>query len=100
MTLAVRLQDLDAPHGIRAIDPLLKFPLNRPQERLYPRRLDLLEGHPVHPRRASVRPRPVIRVLQDVQPADLVVQGVEAKLWFLLRLGVQPPLEAPNPLRS
>src|SRR5271166_5204878 len=56
----------------------------------------LLERHPVHPRRAFVGARQVIRVAQDVRSPDLVVEQIEPQVRLPLRLAIEFPLQSPD----
>src|SRR3954463_1756480 len=56
--------------------------------------LDLLERLAVRARGAGIVPTAPIRLGQDVRPADLVPQAVEAEGWFSLRSCLCAPGEA------
>src|SRR5205085_12010951 len=59
------------------------------------RRLDLREGHPVHPRRTRVVASQRVGMAQDILSAHLVVEHVEAEGGLRLRLAIEIPLKAP-----
>ena len=67
---------------------------------LHPIRLDIREVLTVHARCALVGAALSIGMGQDVFPADLVVQRVEAVAGFCLRFRVQRRLQFLNTLRS
>src|SRR5215208_8247943 len=82
---------------VRLVVQLLPEPR---QPLLRPRRLDLLERHPVHAARAAVGPAQRVGVGEDVRPVDLVVELVEAEGRLLLGLEVQLALQSPDLVRS
>jgi len=67
---------------------------------LHPVRFDVREVLTVHPRCALVGAALSVGMGQDVFPADLVVQGIEAIAGFCLRFRVQRRLQFLNTLRS
>ena len=54
-----------------------------------PRRLDVVERHPVHARCSAVGSAQRVGVLKDVRPVHLVVELVEAEGGLLLRLEIE-----------
>ena len=67
---------------------------------LHPVRLNVREVLTIHTRCALVGAALSIGMGQDIFPADLVVQGVEAVASFCLRFRVQRRLQFLNTLRS
>src|SRR4029450_6296960 len=114
---AVAFRDPDAQEGLRPVaagsqvlPQRFPAPFNRrrlaavshpPPTLLQPLfnavRLDLLERLAVRARGAGIVPTAPIRLGQDVRPADLVPQAVEAEGWFSLSFRLQRSLQLPNP---
>jgi hypothetical protein len=96
---AARLRDHHPPnrHGpVRHRGEVL-FQSLKPS--LHPRPLDVLERHPVHARRAVVATGQRKSVGENVRPADLVVQEIEAELGLRLRLHIKLSLKGPDLIR-
>ena len=66
------------------------------QPRFHARRVNLLEGRPVHPRRARIGAGQRVSVAKDVFAADLVVEDVEAESGLRLRLAIELSLKVPD----
>jgi hypothetical protein len=92
----VRLGDVHPPHGLRTIRLPAEFFRQFAQPLPDAVGLDVLEGLPVHARRAGVDPAALVGVPQHIPPVHLVVQRVEAVGGLLLRFGMQRLLELPN----
>src|SRR5262249_20115110 len=86
------------PHRIRPIPLRDEVLAQTRQPRFHARRLDLLKGYPVHPRRARIGAGERIGMGQNVLAADLVVEQIEAKGGLRLRLAIELPPKAPDPV--
>ena len=91
-----RLRDRHPPHRIGPIGLRHEFLAQARQPRLHARRVNLLEGRPVHPRRARIGAGQRIGVPKDVVAADLVVEDVEAESGLRLRLTIELSLKVPD----
>jgi hypothetical protein len=87
-----RLRDQHPPHRCRPV----RFRDNVLRPLLPPCRLDHREGRSIHARRAPVRTGKHVGVGQNVLTVNLVVELIETKRWFSLRLGIQLPLKTPD----
>ena len=90
------LRDHHPPHGFGLVRLRDKVLAQARQPRLYARRLDLIESHPVHPRRARILASQRIGVGKYVLATDLVVKQIEAEGRLRLRLAVELSLKAPD----
>src|SRR5262245_420991 len=89
-------------HPSHRLGPIRLLPqiLAQPKQPLLPALLlDLLESHPIHPRRAPVLPGERVGVGQDVLAPDLVVELVEAEPRLRLRLEIKLSLQRPDLFR-
>src|SRR5205807_3966538 len=93
LLLAVRLQDVSAPHRLRPIFACLERLLNAPQELLDAARLDIGERLLIDARRTSVGLHPLPRFPQDVTPVDPVIQRVKAPCLAPLGTSPEPALQ-------
>jgi hypothetical protein len=91
--LAVCLGDVHAPHDLRAVLACAQHFAQLLQEELDTVLLHALDRHPVDPRRAAVAAHSPPRLAQDVTPAHLVVQRVEAPSRCPLGCGPELPLQ-------
>src|SRR5262245_8061726 len=99
-TLAsVRFGDHHPPHRVGLVRLRDQFLTQARQPCLQALLLDLSEAHPVHTRSARVVASQPVGVAQDVFPADLVVEHIEAEGGLRLRLAIELPLKAPDLLR-
>jgi hypothetical protein len=90
-----------SPYRLGSVGLLLQVTGQVPQESFHPFAvLDGLEGDPVDAGTASVGAHQTPGVTEDVRPADLVVERVEAVGRFLLGLGIELPLERPDAVRG
>ena len=94
------LRDLDPTNRVRSIRSRTQLLSEPPEPVLQALRFDRLEGHPVHPRGASIRARHLIGMGQNVLAVHLVVEPVEPERRLGLRLGVELPLKPLDLLRS
>jgi hypothetical protein len=90
------LLDRRPPHRIGPIRLRNEFLAQAREPRFHARRLDLLEGHPVHARRARIVAGASIRVKKNVLAADLVVEQIEAEGGLRLRLTIELSLKTPD----
>ena len=93
---APRLRDHHPPHRLWPVRLRDEFLAQARQPRFHARRLDLLEGRPVHPRRARIGAGQRVGVAKNVLAANLVVEQVEAEGGLRLRLAIELPLKAPD----
>ena len=94
------LGDHHPPDRVGSVRLVAQFLPEPRQPLLPPRRLDLLEAHPIHAAGSAVAFAQQIGVLQDVRPIDLVVEQVEAEGRLLLGLEIQLALQAPDLFRG
>src|SRR5271168_2244554 len=97
---AVGLRYVHASDRVRSISLLPERKRQFAKPSLDPVRLDGLEVLTVHARRPLVGAALGIGMRQSVLAADLVVEGVEAKVGFCLRFRVQRRLQFLNAVRS
>src|SRR5271166_5613619 len=93
---APRLRDRRPPHRIGPIRLRHEVLAQARQPRLHAKRLNLLEGRPVHPRCARIGAGQRIGVPKVVIAADLVVEDVEAESGLRLRLTIELSLKVPD----
>ena len=91
-----RLRDRHPPHRIGPIRLRHEVLAQARQPRFHARRVNLLEGRPVHSRRARIGAGQRIGVPKDVLAADLVVEDVEAESGLRLRLTIELSLKGPD----
>src|SRR5439155_17131256 len=96
---AVRFRDHHPPHRIGPVCLRDQFLAQARQPCLHARRLDLREGHPIHPRRTRIVASKRIGMAQDILSANLVVEHIEAESGLRLRLAIELPLKAPDLFR-
>src|SRR4029077_6443265 len=92
-------RDHHPPHRVGPVSLRDQFLAQARQPCLQARRLDLREGHPVHPRCTRILASQLIGMTQDILSANLVVEHVEAEGGRRLRLAIQLPLKAPDLFR-
>jgi hypothetical protein len=97
---AIGLRYVHSSDGIRSIRLLPERKRQFAKPPLHPIRLDVRKVLAIHARCALVGAALSIGMGQDVFPADLVVQGVEAVAGFCLRFRVQRRQQFLNFLRS
>ena len=73
------LRDHDPPYRLWPVGQLLKLLSQSRQPLRQSPRLDLIERHAIHARRAVIGLRQRPRMGQDAGPIDLVVESVEAE---------------------
>ena len=92
--LAIGLGDVDPAHRLRSVGLGPQFSLRShremPSPLLAPSSI-LCRCHSIHSRCSLVRPYPFPRRLQHISAKDPVIQGIEPKLTFSLRLATQFP---------
>src|SRR5579871_1119703 len=93
---APRLRDHHPPYRRRPIGLLGKVLPQVCQPLRAAQLLDLREGHPVHARRSPVGTGQRVGVFQDVFPAYLVVEQVEAVVRLCLSLAIELSLKDPD----
>ena len=93
---APRLRDHHPPHRCRPVRLLGQFLPQTRQPFLNARLLDRRKGFPVHAWCSRIGAGKLIGVLQDVFPANLVVEQIEAVGRLCLRLAIELPLKVPD----
>src|SRR5208283_5385184 len=96
---AARLRDHRPPHRHGPIPHRGEVLTQSLEPRFHARTLDVVERHPVHPRRAVVPTCQRKSVGENVRPTDLVVQQIEAELRLRLRLHIKLSLQGPDLIR-
>ena len=97
---AARFGDHHPTHRLGPVGPRGDILAQSRQPPFQARRLDRLERHPVHSRRAVVVTGQRIGVFENVRPINLVVEKVEAVGGLRLRLAIELPLKAADLFRS
>jgi hypothetical protein len=90
---SVCLGDVHAPHDLRAVLACAQHVTQLLQEALDSVLLHVLDRHAVDPRCAAVAAHSLPRLVQDVIPAHLVVQRMEAPSRCPLGCGPELPLQ-------
>ena len=90
------LRDRRPPHRIRPIRLRNEFLTQAREPRFHARRLDLLEGYPVHARRARIVAGAFIGVKKNVLAADFVIEQIEAESGLRLRFAIELSLKGPD----
>src|SRR5205085_12659734 len=90
---SVRLGYVGAPHDLRTVFAHAQHFAQLLQEALDSVLLDVLDRHAVNPRRAAVAAHSPPRLMQDVNPAYLVVQRIKAPCRCPLGCGPELPLQ-------
>jgi len=96
---AARFGNLHPPHRHRPIALRHEFLAQSRQPAFHTPRLDRLERHSVHARRAVVLTGERVGVFENVGPMDLVVEQVEPVGGLRLRLAIELPLKAADLIR-
>ena len=90
------LRNQDPAHRLQRIGSFPKLLRQFLQPALQPGQLDLRKRLPADPGRAAVQANPGPGLRQEVNPPDLVDQGMKATIGFILRFRMQHGLEFPN----
>jgi hypothetical protein len=93
---APRLRDHHPPHRRGPVRLQAEFLAQARQPCFQALRFDLSESHPVHAGRTRIGAGQPVGVAQDVLPANLVVEQVEAECRFRLRLTIELSLKVPD----
>ena len=90
------LRDENLPHRLRCVRPILQIPRQFPEPAPHAIRLDVCEGLPIHPGRATIAAGLPPGFGEKVLAPHLVDQRVEAQLGFFLSFRMQYGLEFPD----